>query len=624
MPSSRITATSLHRERFVDLEEVDVLQIPADLLRDLADGFDRRHHHQLRRQAARRLADDARERREPERAARVLSDVTTSAAAPSLTPGALPAVTRAVLLERRLQRAERFDGGVGADRLVAVDDDRVALALRDRDRQDLVLEPALARGVRRLAMGLGRVGVLLRAADLVRLGDASRPTCPCGSCRRRTTDRRGSSSRPACRCPSAAPRGCAARRYGALLIDSMPPATAISMSPVAIPCAASITAFRPEPQTLLIVSAATWSASPPLSAAWRAGFCPLPAWMTLPMMHSSTSAGSMPARATASRTASAPSCGAVKSLSAPRNLPVGRADGGEDDGVVHDRVRIFVTAVGAEQLLQLWAGSRARARSISLSQRGSAERTGQRGAFQFYRRHPGQRRSHGQLPGKARCAQGTAAGGGRCRRARRRQGAGSDFIDGRPDDTIRRRAPHPCVRFAPPRRTPRGGRLQIRGRIRPTSMNRRRPAKRRRLTRCASRSTRRGTSPGLIPAMRWRSWRPTPKSSAKAGCSASLPTPPTPHGCFDCCPAAPTRSSPRLSSLRPELERSVVERTLVRFTGLTERTSTGMSPPASPWARPAATAIQGRGARFIDRIEGAWSTVVGLPVHRRPPAACVK
>ena len=48
-------------------------------------------------------------------------------------------------------------------------------------------------------------------------------------------------------------------RYGALLIDSMPPATAISMSPVAIPWAASITAFSPEPQTLLIVIAATRS-----------------------------------------------------------------------------------------------------------------------------------------------------------------------------------------------------------------------------------------------------------------------------------------------------------------------------------------------------------------------------
>src|SRR5438105_12915108 len=41
------------------------------------------------------------------------------------------------------------------------------------------------------------------------------------------------------------------------------------------------------------------------------------------MMHSSTLAGSMPARRTASATTSAPSCGAVKSLRAPRNFPVG-------------------------------------------------------------------------------------------------------------------------------------------------------------------------------------------------------------------------------------------------------------------------------------------------------------
>ena len=43
-----------------------------------------------------------------------------------------------------------------------------------------------------------------------------------------------------------------------LLIDSIPPATATSISPAAMPWAASMTAFRPEPQTLLMVMAATW------------------------------------------------------------------------------------------------------------------------------------------------------------------------------------------------------------------------------------------------------------------------------------------------------------------------------------------------------------------------------
>src|ERR1700694_349196 len=41
------------------------------------------------------------------------------------------------------------------------------------------------------------------------------------------------------------------------------------------------------------------------------------------MMHSSTRPASMPARRTASATTRAPSSGAVKSLSAPRNFPVG-------------------------------------------------------------------------------------------------------------------------------------------------------------------------------------------------------------------------------------------------------------------------------------------------------------
>src|SRR4030088_3087908 len=112
-------------------------------------------------------------------------------------------------------------------------------------------------------------------------------------------------------------------RYGQPLIDSMPPATAMSMSPARMPWSAIITALSPEPHTLLIVSAATWWGRPPWSAAWRAGFCPRPADTTLPMMHSSTIAGSMPARRTASATTSAPSCVAVKPFSAPRNFPVG-------------------------------------------------------------------------------------------------------------------------------------------------------------------------------------------------------------------------------------------------------------------------------------------------------------
>ena len=66
MPSCWSTATQLHRERFVDLEEVNVFELPADLLRHAPDGFHRRHQQVLRRQAARGLSDDARERLETE------------------------------------------------------------------------------------------------------------------------------------------------------------------------------------------------------------------------------------------------------------------------------------------------------------------------------------------------------------------------------------------------------------------------------------------------------------------------------------------------------------------------------------------------------------------------------
>src|SRR5262245_54524573 len=103
----------------------------------------------------------------------------------------------------------------------------------------------------------------------------------------------------------------------------MPPATTTSVSSAAMPRAASITAFRPEPQTLLIVRAATLEGSPARIAAWRAGAWPSPAETTLPMITSSTSSGATPARATASLTTIAPSSGAVNPLSVPRNLPVG-------------------------------------------------------------------------------------------------------------------------------------------------------------------------------------------------------------------------------------------------------------------------------------------------------------
>ena len=56
--------------------------------------------------------------------------------------------------------------------------------------------------------------------------------------------------------------------------------------------AADITARIPEPQTLLIVTAATLGGIPAARAAWRAGAWPTPPWSTLPRITSSTRSGS--------------------------------------------------------------------------------------------------------------------------------------------------------------------------------------------------------------------------------------------------------------------------------------------------------------------------------------------
>src|SRR5215831_9020549 len=104
---------------------------------------------------------------------------------------------------------------------------------------------------------------------------------------------------------------------------SMPPATYVVPSPARIAWAASIAAFSPEPQTLLIVVAGTASGNPASSAACRAGACPTPAWTTFPKKTSSTLLGSISLLSNAARIATDPSCGAVNGASFPRKRPVG-------------------------------------------------------------------------------------------------------------------------------------------------------------------------------------------------------------------------------------------------------------------------------------------------------------
>src|SRR6266581_1782601 len=112
-------------------------------------------------------------------------------------------------------------------------------------------------------------------------------------------------------------------RYGARLIDSMPPARRTSAEPARIMSDANMTVWRLEPHTLFTVTAPTRSGRPPKSAACRAGFWPRPAAITLPMRTSSMSAGTSPDRFTASATTVLPSLTASTFRNARPYLPTG-------------------------------------------------------------------------------------------------------------------------------------------------------------------------------------------------------------------------------------------------------------------------------------------------------------
>ena len=103
-----------------------------------------------------------------------------------------------------------------------------------------------------------------------------------------------------------------------MLMLSIPPARIRSASPARIAEAASMTARSPEPQTMLTVKALEVGGIPAPSATCRAGACPRPAERTLPTIASSTSPGSIPARASASRAAITPSSIAERPERPPR------------------------------------------------------------------------------------------------------------------------------------------------------------------------------------------------------------------------------------------------------------------------------------------------------------------
>src|SRR5882757_2269305 len=104
---------------------------------------------------------------------------------------------------------------------------------------------------------------------------------------------------------------------------SMPPDTTISAEPALIMSCASMVAFMPEPQTLLMVVAPVASGSLAPRAAWRAGAWPCPAGSTQPMNTSSIRSGESLARSTAAPITWEPSLWALNGDRSPMNLPSG-------------------------------------------------------------------------------------------------------------------------------------------------------------------------------------------------------------------------------------------------------------------------------------------------------------
>ncbi len=87
---------------------------------------------------------------------------------------------------------------------------------------------------------------------------------------------------------------------------SMPPATAMSVSPACISSAAEITAWAPEPHTRLTVNAGTETGRAAFTAACLAGFILLPACTTFPIITEPMMAGERAALDIASLIAAAP------------------------------------------------------------------------------------------------------------------------------------------------------------------------------------------------------------------------------------------------------------------------------------------------------------------------------
>ena len=131
----------LRGERLIGFDQVQVIDLPSGPRQHLAGGRDRAGPHHRRIDARRRETGDARQRRQ---AALLASSAVISirAAAPSLMPDALPAVTVPSLVNAGPQPGHALERRIVREYTRRRHTDHVALAGLHRHRRDLVLEAA--------------------------------------------------------------------------------------------------------------------------------------------------------------------------------------------------------------------------------------------------------------------------------------------------------------------------------------------------------------------------------------------------------------------------------------------------------------------------------------------------
>ena len=236
----------------------------------------------------------------------------------------------------RAQRAQPLEAGVGARALV---DGELAVAQRDRD--DLGVEAAVLDGVERPAGG--------SAARRRRAPRGSGPTAAatrsavCGMVSVVSASKRRVGEPPADRGVEGGARACAnalvgfSVTQGARVIDSTPPATTTSASPGGdhLPRGGDRGQARGAQPVDGEARAPTGAARPAAAPSGRRCGCPRrPGWPRRAPPRRSSS-GSMPARATASRTTRAARSSGRTRASPPPYRPIGRADAVDDEGLGH-------------------------------------------------------------------------------------------------------------------------------------------------------------------------------------------------------------------------------------------------------------------------------------------------